>query len=309
MREGAGESLRTRKLPGLVVCCGIIDLSSHVPSTGVPTSEMWRLDLGKLQWERMPSLTRGRYGHACCVVRGRVVVLGGYVAGPTGHLRTSQVSILGCDDSEETWKALPPLSCGPIAYCDALAIDESESELGQVLLFGPVSGSAPTVRSVDLSTGVCTLQPSSFNPPHPIVVARLPDGRIVRSNAAQQTVKVLGSPNDVDLPVTSVARRFCSGCVMSDGRFAVFGGMGNSGPLSSCEALTLAGSNARWEPLRSMHQARAGSACATIGWCVIVAGGDALTVEVYQEGLGRWRRLPCNLPDGAGKRWMGSAVL
>ena len=49
-----------------------------------------RLDLGnlgELEWERMPSLTRGRYAHACCAVRGGVVVLhGGIVEGQGGRL-------------------------------------------------------------------------------------------------------------------------------------------------------------------------------------------------------------------------------
>jgi hypothetical protein len=53
----------------------------------------------------------------------------------------------------------------------------------------------------------------------------------------------------------------------------------------------------RWEPLPQMHDARHGPACAAIGGCVIVAGGDGLvTAEVYEEALGRWRRLPCDLP-------------
>jgi hypothetical protein len=69
MRAGAGEFLRSKTLPGLVVCGG--------RSRRGVTSEVWRLDVGKLQWERMSSLTRGRFMHASCVVRGRLVVLGG----------------------------------------------------------------------------------------------------------------------------------------------------------------------------------------------------------------------------------------
>jgi hypothetical protein len=310
MREGSEEFLRT--LPGLVVCGGLRNVTF-----GSMTREVWRLRLGKLQWERMPSLTHARVRHGCCVVRGRVAVLGGFFA---GHTRTSDVEILGCADSEETWKALPHLSCGPFSHGVVLAIDETESELGQVLLFGGVTGSSSAVHTVDLATGVCTPQPSSFNPTRPLA-ARLPDGRIVCSgnDISQQTVKVLGPPDPgspngaswqwIDLPSTSVARRFCGGCVMSDGRFAVFGGLdGSDMRTSSCEALTISGSDARWDPLRLMHQARAAPACAAIGGCVIVAGGvGSVTVEVYEEGLGRWRRLPCNLPDSAGT-WMGSAV-
>ena len=69
-REGAKVWLRT--LPGLVVYDGIT-------SGGAISSEVWRLDLGELRWERMPSLTLGRGLHACCALRGGVVVLGGTV--------------------------------------------------------------------------------------------------------------------------------------------------------------------------------------------------------------------------------------
>jgi hypothetical protein len=80
--------------------------------------------------------------------------------------------------------------------------------------------------------------------------------------------------------------------------------------LSSCEALTLAGSEERWDPLPPMYEARRGFACASIGGCVIVAGGaDRNTVEVYQEGLRRWRQLPCRLPDSSGTGFMGSVLL
>jgi hypothetical protein len=63
--------------------------------------------------------------------------------------------------------------------------------------------------------------------------------------------------------------------------------------------LTLDGDYTRWDPLPQMHGAREAFACAAIGGCVIVAGGDGFdTAEVYEEALGRWRRLPCNLPHG-----------
>jgi hypothetical protein len=189
-----------------------------------------------------------------------------------------------------------------------------------------VSGSASAVHTVDLATGVCTpRQPSSFNPRQPLVAARLPDGRIIFSSYDvwyhTHTVQVLGPPNPgspnaaswqwTDLPSMIVARYDSSACVMSDGRFAVFGGYSSTSTLSSCEVLTLVGSDVRWNPLPSMHQARRGKpACAAIGGCVIVGSGvGSPTVEVYEEGLRQWRRLPCNLPDSAGKYWMGSASL
>jgi hypothetical protein len=49
-----------------------------------------------------------------------------------------------------------------------------------------------------------------------------------------------------------------------------------------------------------MLEMRCESTCAAVGGCVIVAGGSDSTaaVDVYEEALGRWRRLPCNLPHG-----------
>jgi hypothetical protein len=132
-REGAKEWLRT--LPGLVVCGGLT-------GGGAFTSDVWRLNLGELRWEHMPSLTRGRDAHACCAVRGGVVVLGGLVEGQAGHEeQTVSVGILGCDSvaAAEDRFVLPPLSCGTIRGSAAVPIDESESDHGQVLLLGGVN--------------------------------------------------------------------------------------------------------------------------------------------------------------------------
>jgi len=99
--------------------------------------------------------------------------------------------------------------------------------------------------------------------------------------------------------------------VLSDGRFAVFGGMDTSNATSSsCEALTLDADGERWDGLPPMHEARRGFACAAIGGCVIVAGGvGSITAEVYEEGLGRWRRLPDSLPFDTELYGAGSAVM
>ena len=85
---------------------------------------------------------------------------------------------------------------------------------------------------------------------------------------------------------------------MSDGRFAVLGGETNHCTLLPwCEALVI-GDGGDWDPLPSMHTARADFACAAVAGCIIVAGGDHLSsAEVYDEALGRWLRLPCDLPN------------
>jgi hypothetical protein len=105
----------------------------------------------------------------------------------------------------------------------------------------------------------------------------------------------------------SVGRGGCRGCVMSDGRFAVLGGSINGVATSSCEALAI-GDNEHWEPLLPMHDARDSFACAAVAGCVIVAGGwGHNSAEVYDEVLGRWLRLPFDLPHDLS--YMGSALL
>ena len=72
-KKGVEEWLRT--LPKLVVCGGA---TLHRTSTSggqiVPTRKVLKLNLAELRWKRMHDLTRGRCEHACCVVRGGVVV-------------------------------------------------------------------------------------------------------------------------------------------------------------------------------------------------------------------------------------------
>jgi hypothetical protein len=323
-REGAKEWLRT--LPGLVVCGGFT-------SAGEFTGEVWRLDLGELPWERMPSLTHGRADHACCAVRGGVVVLGGLVE---GQEQTASVEILGSDSvagEDGLFKVLPPLSRGIISSFAAAALDESESDQGQVLLLGGRIQGAITssAHKVDLATGVCAPQPSLLSQ-HGVrghTAARLADGRIVCvgknvNNAVHGTAQVLeppppehASPSEASwqwryLPDMSVGRYGGRGCVLSDNRFAVFGGGTDNilTPTASCEVLTLDGDIERWDPLAPMHEARRSFASAAIGGCVIVAGGwDSSTAEVYEEALGRWRQLPCSLPHEAGGCCMGSAMM
>jgi hypothetical protein len=182
-REGAKVWLRT--LPGLVVCGGM--------SGGGLTSEVWRLDLGELRWERMPNLTRGRGAHACCAVRGGVAVLGGFAQGQEGRRqeRTASVETLGCDSEAEQdgFMVRPPLSVGPISSSAAVAIDGSESDQGgQVLLLGGwkqngiPSSAMHKVYKVDLAPGLCTPQLSLLAQQGVLAgrtAARLADGRNV----------------------------------------------------------------------------------------------------------------------------------
>jgi hypothetical protein len=111
------------------------------------------------------------------------------------------------------------------------------------------------------------------------------------------------------LPAMNVMRYGCRGCVMSDGRFAVLGECSGDGvDTSSCEALAIGDDDEHWEPLLPMHESRAFFACAAVAGCVIVAGGlSRKSAEVYDEVLGRWLRLPRDLPHDV---WcVGSALL
>jgi len=88
-----------------------------------------------------------------------------------------------------------------------------------------------------------------------------------------------GSPSGASwqwraLPGRSDARQYGTvGCVLSDGRFAVFGGVDDNGFASwSCAALNIDADGARWSPFLPMHEPRLVCACAAIGGGVIVAG-------------------------------------
>ena len=102
----------------------------------------------------------------------------------------------------------------------------------------------------------------------------------------------------------------CRGCVLSDGRFAVLGGYDFGAYMSSCEALTL-GDDGHWSPLPPMHDTRSRFACAAVAGCIIVGGGGyppCKSAEVFDEVLGRWLRLPHDLPRDGGLLRMGSAL-
>jgi hypothetical protein len=312
---GAKESLAT--LPGIVVCGGRT-------GGGGPVSDVRRLNLATLRWETMPSLLLARKNHACCTVRGALVVLGGDTSG--GEV-TSSVEVLS--KGKEAFTALPPLSCGEITDAAAVSVEETGSVSGQVLLLGGHTydqGWMSTVHLVDLATGVCTPQPNLLVARGMFAAARLPDGRLVCAGGLDGNYATLSSAEIIEPPVQgaidaawtqrelsalSVERYSCSGCVLSNGRFVVLGGVNNSNgqALSSCEALTVSDGE-HWEHLPPMHDARIGSACVAVAGCVIVVGGHGLkSAEVFDEVLDRWLRLPCDLPLDSQLHVMGGALL
>jgi hypothetical protein len=337
-RVGVTDFLKT--LPGLVVSGG------HTTG-GAVLKQVWRLDLSTLRWEAMPALMDERCDHACCAVRDNLVVIGGVTSEETFESVGMLVVIDGASLEEGiigsveklaegggAFTAQPPLTCGRIGGAVAIEVIESGSAAGQVLLLGgydedldPVS----TVYLVDLATGVCTPQPNLIWERCQFTAARLPDGRIVCAGGVDMET--------VTLPFVEVceplalgamdaawtwsenmiaARHGCGGCVMSDGRFAILGGNdSNNEPFSSCEALAV-GHDEHWGVLPPMHEARSHFACAAVAGCIVVAGGGGRTpnggarlrsTEVFDEVLGRWLQLPCDLPHNGGLMGMGSALL
>jgi len=132
-REGATEHLRSP--PELVVVYGV-----RATATGM-VSDVWRLDLASLQWDSMPALVTARLAHACCAVGGSpVAVIGGYTR--VGDQLTTTASVEALSSREGgAFVSLPPLSCGGIYDATAIAVEESDSAAGQVLLCHPLSRS------------------------------------------------------------------------------------------------------------------------------------------------------------------------
>jgi hypothetical protein len=310
---GVRKSLGT--LPGLLVCGG-----SSV-GTGA-TNEVWRLEQATLRWEPMPALVTARTNHACCAVRGSIVVLGGRKS--DGGF-TSSVEMLSSEGG--AFVELPPLSCGGIRGAVAIAAEESDSALGQVLLLGgwvQGVGLVSTVRLVDLATGVCTPAqvPDLLQPRSEFAAKRFPNGRIVcaggeglyPTSGEVYGPPELGAPDAAwswsQLHHMTAGRAGCGGCVMSDGRFAVLGGGSIVGTTPSCEVLVTTDGADHWETLPPMHEERSNFACGAVAGCIIIAGGDYhKSAEVYDEVLGRWLRLPHDLPGGGGMDAMGSALV
>jgi hypothetical protein len=288
-------------------------------------TETWGLDLATLRWEAMPALVCARYGHACCAVRGALVVLGGMAQGDgsnQGIAPTSRVEMLS--KGAGAFVELPQLSCGGISYAAAIAVDESDSASGKVLLIGGYNQAfrdTSAVFLVDLATGVCTPQAPLLHARSFFAAAGLSDGRVACAGGLgmNSTAEMWGPPlqgaHDAAwtwkaLPAMSVERRGCKGCVLSDGRFAAIGGQRNSGFTSSCEALSVV-HDGDWDPLPPMHDSRGLFVCAAVAGCVIVAGGyqHRESAEVFDEVLGRWLRLPCDLPRAGRLAGMGSTLL
>ena len=148
--------------------------------------------------------------------------------------------------------------------------------MGKVLSLGGVERLAQTladVRLVDLATGTCTTQPNHMlhGPRYKFAAGQLKDGRIVCAGgegfASGTSAEVYGPPalGAPDAPWTwtelhpmSVQRHGCCGCVISDGRFVVLGGLSTFGVTTLCESLQVfdAHAAAHWDYMAPMHETR-----------------------------------------------------
>jgi hypothetical protein len=142
---GGKEHLST--LPGLVVCGGLLRVVCGGYTQGRMVSDLLRLDLATMRWEPMPALVTARASHACCAVRGDLVVLGGETAADD---LTSSVEMLSSSKEGGAFVDLPPLSCAGMITAAAVAMDESDSAAGQVLLLGGEDESERTLSTVQL---------------------------------------------------------------------------------------------------------------------------------------------------------------
>jgi hypothetical protein len=299
-----GVKVHLKSLPGFVVVYGEVRTATRPMS-------VWRLNLASLRWESMPALVTARHDHACCALGGSVAVIGGRTIVGNEGTTTPSVEVLSSGEGA-TFMTLPPLSCGGIFGAVAIAVEGSDSAAGQVLLLGGLDPShhpLSTVQLVDLATGVCTPQPQLLRSRANPAAARMPDGHVVCAGGIGEgsSAEVWGPPEQgaqdaawtwTGLHTMSTARYGCRGCVMSDSRFAVLGGRGGARDRlrSSCEALSI-GDSTHWEPLPPMHDARTEFACAAMAGCIFVAGGCfSQSAEVFDEVLGRWLRLPRDLP-------------
>ena len=215
----AGVKKHLGSLPsGLVVSGGVGD--------GLMSCKVWQLNLASLCWEEMPSLAIARSSHASCVVRDRLVVLGGIRSGgdplsSVERLTATPYEMPAAYGAGIRFFILPPLSSGGLYGAVAIPVEESASLMGQILLLGGVNtdlASSPT-QMVDVATGQClplgqrsnrfwtplsqlsnlflSQQPLSFSS-----AKRLPDGRIVAAGGVSQAgyAEIWGPPPLLLLP-------------------------------------------------------------------------------------------------------------
>lgn len=329
--KGAREYLE--KLPHLVVYGGYMELEYDIflpggkflgpPSrqTGTPRSrKVWGLDPLTLRWNERAELLVGRSHHACCEVRGRVVILSGVEEWRSGDRGPATVEMCGDDD---VFHRFPSLSAGHLCAVGtavgtvAVEIVETDSESGQVLLIGgwsPDNVALRTVYAVDIATGQCTPQPSMIHARAHCAAARLPDGSVICAGGelgrhASVSAEILypGASAWALLPDMRVPRSRFSACVMSDGRFAVFGGSGDVA-TTSCEVLSLGNGAPQWKPLPAMNYPREAHACVAFAGCVFVVGGESNNfASVYDEAKRKWFELPHALPRQLGH--MGGVII
>jgi hypothetical protein len=120
---------------------------------------------------------------------------------------------IGSEGKENIFKPLPALSCGPIFGSVAIAIDESESEQGQVLLIGGRDDGelSSAVHLVDLATGMCTALPSLLSPQDGVFTVTTATRLKAASSVWESTGSMMTMVRQIILGWTIILRRMLSG--------------------------------------------------------------------------------------------------
>ncbi|KAL3688693.1 hypothetical protein R1sor_015002 [Riccia sorocarpa] len=93
------------------------------PQTGdhdatIATSEVWRYDPFTHEWEQMANMLTARSQFACCVLKGRIVVAGGFT-----NTRKSLPLTEIYKPSEDKWEPLAELDQVPNAACSGIVLE------------------------------------------------------------------------------------------------------------------------------------------------------------------------------------------
>jgi hypothetical protein len=291
----------------------------------IATSSVESLDLSTMRWSAagcMPSLPDPRAYHSVsCGADGRVVVCGGFNDGGAdrmNHLRSTALQWL---PGTGAWSTLPDL---PARRVGAASVGLPD---GRTMLIGGLSDEAQATASVL----VLAADGSGWSDLPPLMGARfgaaaalLPDGKVLvaggKSGEGDDTVREADDTvlNTAELwdPVTQVwttlppmahERSFLPACVLPSGRVAVLGGVGTDDDMRK-DGEVYDPVKREWEPLGAEMASKLGKSLTypaaefgqissnvmvVVGGLVAVGvGGDGNPNELYDEGSGRWFKLP-----------------
>eukprot|EP01046_Picozoa_sp_COSAG06_P036774 COSAG06_NODE_4086_length_4588_cov_57.562932_2_plen_519_part_00 len=308
-------------LPRVVAVSGMAFDRSFAPPKWVATASVESLDLSTMRWSAagcMPSLPDPRAFHSVsCSADGRVMVCGGYNHGGADLMFHLERTALQWLPGTSAWSALPDL---PVARECAASVRLPD---GRTMLIGAWSDNddyslaSVLVLAAD-GSGWSDLPPLLRGRAHP-AAALLPDGKVLvaggRGPSKYDDADYDHGDDDGDdddseyleylssaelwnpatqkwtaLPPMVHGRSSAAACVLPNGRVAVVGGAGTHG-VARRDGEVYDPVKGEWEPLGAEMANKHGDPSA-----VAVAGGllktGAKVSELYDEGSGRWLKLP-----------------